>query len=247
LKLDLSTVFLVILCVIPGLFAQRGRNLVRPRSFEDQGASTELGELVALGVSTHGILLLSLAFSLLLLGALHCWQPLIYFEKIDSWKMHEWAEVHWIEALSLASLYIFLTFAVSHWLGVFYGTWKPHITAAGIRQIPYLQNRVRSLIGERPIIYEALSPRWENPEQPPNLVFVEVEMKGALGFYAGQLNQFAILRDEEPHKPIYLINAYFKLLRTDTYEAVDAEGVLVDLSDTVQVRVTQTPPTTTTP
>jgi len=67
-------------------------------------------------------------------------------------------------------------------------------------------------------------------------------MKGGLGFYSGQLNQFAILRDEEPHKPIYLVKAWFKLLRTDTYEPVEAEGILLDLAETVQVRVSQTPP-----
>ena len=67
-------------------------------------------------------------------------------------------------------------------------------------------------------------------------------MKNAGGFYAGQLNQFAILRDEEPHKPVYLIGAFFKLLRTDFYELINAEGVLLDLADAVQVRVMQTPP-----
>jgi len=242
LKLDLSTVFLVILCVIPGIFAQRGRNLVRPRSFEDQGATTELGELVALGVSTHGLLFLAFALLILLFGAVHYWHPLLYFQEIDKWQGQAWAAAHKSEALSFAAIYVFLSFAVSHWLGVFYGTWKPRITAAGIRHIPYLRTRVRSLIGERPIIYEALSPRRNDSSDLPNLVFIEIEMKGGLGFYSGQLNQFAILRDEEPHKPIYLVKAWFKLLRTDTYEPVEAEGILLDLAETVQVRVSQTPP-----
>jgi len=29
-------------------------------------------------------------------------------------------------------------------------------------------------------------------------------MKGGLGFYSGQLSQFAIVKDEDPHKPIFL-------------------------------------------
>jgi hypothetical protein len=244
-KLDLSTIFLVILCVIPGLFAQRGRNLVRPRSFEDQGATTELGELVALGVSTHGFIFLVLALLLVIVGIVLHWQPLFYLHAVDHWQVYSWAAVNKSEALSLTALYVFLSFAVSHWLGVFYGTWKPRITAVGIRRIPYLRTRVRSLIGERPIIYEALSPHHTGSSELPNLVFVEIEMKNELGFYAGQLNQFAILRDEEPHKPIYLIKAWFKLLRTDTYQPVEADGVLLDLAETVQVRVSQTPPTPT--
>ncbi|MBW4037413.1 MAG: hypothetical protein HIU91_00815 [Acidobacteria bacterium] len=239
MKLDLSTVFLVILCVIPGLFAQRGRNLVRPRSFENQGATTELGELVALGITTHVLLFLFFAFLLLLAGVLH-WNLLFYFHQIDRWHGQTWATTHVAEGLSLACIYVFLTFAVSHWLGVFYGTWTPLLTAFGIRRIPYLRRRVRSLIGERPIVYEAFSPRREGPDNTPNLVFVEVEMKGGLGFYAGQLHQFSILSDEEPHKPIYLANAWFKLLRADEYQVIEADGILLDLAETVQVSVRQT-------
>lgn len=247
MKLDLSTVFLVILCVIPGLFAQRGRNLVRPRSFEDQGAAAELGELVALGVCTHGFLFLLFAAGLVLLGAvLHC-QGFLYLHRLDTWQAHSWAESHTVEALSLASLYVFLSFAVSHWLGVFYGTWQPRLTAFGIRRIPYLKTRVRSLIGERPIIYEAFSPARSTPEALPNLVFVEIEMKDNLGFYSGQLNQFAILRDEEPHKPVYLINVYFKTTREATYAQVAADGILIDLNDAATIKVQQSPPSPSAP
>ena len=136
MKLALSTIFLVILCGIPGLFAQRGRNLVRPRSFEDQGASTELGELVALGVSTHGSIFLFLSVLLFIAGCVHHWRPLLYFQKLDAWQIKDWGTKHPAESLAIASVYIFLTFAASHWLGVFYGVWKPRATAFGISRIP---------------------------------------------------------------------------------------------------------------
>jgi hypothetical protein len=70
-------------------------------------------------------------------------------------------------------------------------------------------------------------------------VFVEVEMKEGLGFYSGQLSQFAIVKDDEPHKPIFLIDVWFKKERSDDYESVETDGIMIDLADAATLLVKQ--------
>lgn len=96
---------------------------------------------------------------------------------------------------------------------------------------------VTGLLGERPIIYEVLNPALD--QGTSNSVFVEVEMKDGLGFYSGQLSQFAIVRDEEPHKPIFLIDVWFKKERSDDYESVDTDGIMIDLAEAANLLVKQ--------
>ena len=242
MKIDISTVLLVILCIIPGLFAQKSRNLLCPRSFDAQGSSTELGELVALGVSTHGVLVCICATTLLLSGICLHLEPDYFFHKLDSWPVSQWSATHPTEAILLGTLYVFASFAVSHALGVFYGFWRQQrspITTALLGRSTWLKRRgITGLLGEQPIIYEALNPKI-NADGTSYLVFVELEMKDGAGFFSGRLSQFAIVKDEEPHKPIFLINAWFTKTLSDPYREVTADGVLLDLADAIQLQVKQ--------
>ena len=244
MKLDLSTVFLVVLCVIPGLFALRARNMVCPRSFEEQGTTAELGELVALGITTHGILVCLVVCGLWCAGLCAHFTPNRYITLADRLYVTAWTTSHKVETLFLATLYVFASFAISHWLGIIYGSRRlqnPITAKVLLSRNSYISRKlgITGLLGERPIIYEALSPPAEEADGPPFLVFVEIELKSSAGFYTGQVSQFSILRDAEPHKPIYLIEASFKLNRTDDYESVDADGILLDLADAAVIRVTQ--------
>jgi hypothetical protein len=247
LKIDLSTLLLVTLCVIPGLFAQRSRNLVCPRSFVDQGASGELGELVALGISTHGLIILMAAICLLVAGILDHLQPALFFRRFDTWDIQAWSSNHRSFAAVLATSYVFLSFAVSHWFGLVYGIWRYHapLTTAAFTKVPWLSLRLKYLgiggvLGERPIIYEVLSPKKDS-DGVPYKVFVEVEMKNQAGIYAGQLSQFAIVKDEEPHKPVYLVDVSFRRSLDESYETIEADGVMLDLAEAAQVYVKQVP------
>lgn len=245
MKIDISTVLLVIVCIIPGLFAQRSRSLVCPRSFDPQGSSAELGELVALGISTHGVLVCIGALTLFLLGICLHLEPGYFFHKLDSWPVSQWSAIHPTEATLLATLYVFTSFAISHVLGVFYGFWRRQrspITTALLRRSTWLKRHgISGLLGEQPIIYEALNPKID-ANGTSYLVFVELEMKDGAGFYSGQLSQFAIVKDEEPHKPIYLINALFTKKLSDAYQEVAADGVVLDLADAIQLQVKQVAP-----
>lgn len=144
---------------------------------------------------------------------------------------------------------MFTSFALSHWLGIVYGVWRLHapITTSVLSTsnlskelgIPRVLKRLgfSGLLGERPIIYEAFSPEPAKLGDDSPLVFVEIELKDGAGFYSGQVSQFSILRDDEPHKPVYLINAYYKTERSASYSDVDADGILIDLADALVVQV----------
>jgi hypothetical protein len=95
-------------------------------------------------------------------------------------------------------------------------------------------------LGERPIIYEVLNPALDR--DGTKSVFVELEMKDGLGFYSGQLSQFAIVKDDEPHKPVYLIDVWYKKERNDDYVSVATDGIMIDLADAVTLLVKQVDP-----
>jgi len=241
LNFDFSTILIIIVAVIPGLFAQRTRNQLVPRSFAPKGASAELAEFVALGLATHGILAFLSAITLFLLGWLRNGDPDYFFSKLDSLIAGQWCSQHVIEAFLIASCYIFVSFFFSHWLGFIYGLLrlKSPFTTKLFANATWLRKwfGVTGLLGERPIIYEVLNPALDHGATKS--VFVEVEMKDGLGFYSGQLSQFAIVRDEEPHKPIFLIDVWFKKERSDNYESVETDGIMIDLAETATLLVKQ--------
>ncbi len=240
MKIDFSTIILVIIAVIPGLFALRSRNLVAPRSFAPQGASAELAELVALGIATHGILIIIAAVILSILGWHSHHFILYFFSEIDSAHINSWCFQHISEVSLLATVYIFISFLLSHWLGFVYGIFRLQspITsrllgkATGLRKFG-----VTGLLGERPIIYEVLNPVIDHGVTKS--MFVEVEMRDGLGLYSGQLSQFAIVQDDQPHKPIYLIDVWYRKDRSLPYEQVETDGLMIDLADAVTLSVKQ--------
>lgn len=241
MKFDFSTILIIIIAVIPGLFAQRTRSQLVPRSFAPKGASAELAELVALGVATHGALAFLSATFLFLLGWLNKGDPDYFFSKLDSLIAGQWCSQHIIEASLIAFSYILFSFFVSHWLGFIYGLLrlKSPFTTKLLAKATWLRKGfgVTGLLGERPIIYEVLNPALDHGATKS--VFVEVEMKDGLGFYSGQLSQFAIVRDEEPHKPIFLIDVWFKKERNDDYESVETDGIMIDLAEAATLLVKQ--------
>ncbi len=134
---------------------------------------------------------------------------------------------------------MFISFFLSHWLGFVYGVMRSNspITQRVFANATWLQRwfGITGLLGERPIIYEVLNPEQDHGEAQS--VFVEVELKNGLGFYSGQLSQFAIVKDDEPHKPIYLIDVWFKKVRGDEYESIETDGVMIDLAEAATLLV----------
>jgi len=211
LKIDLSSIFLVIIVVIPGLFAQRAKGMLVPKSLVSKGASEELAELVAFGLATHAVLALLAAIVALLAGCITQSGGGRFFRAVDAWNPLGWSDSHRSEALLLCAGYIFLSFFASHCLGLVYGaiTVRGGVTARLFEGATWLERfGIRGLLGERPIIYDLLNAELDSNGTTKD-IFVEAEMKDGLGFYSGQLDQFAIVRDEETHRPVYLIDVWF--------------------------------------
>lgn len=241
MKIDLSTLLLVVIVVIPGLVAQRARDLLMPRSLVDKGASEELAELVAFGVFTHGVLAFFFAIVLLLIGTFSKAGPLHYFASLDQWHVTAWANSNRSLATIGSFTYIFLSFFASHCLGLLFGVLNSEggLTARIVVHSPWLQRfGITGLLGERPIIYELLNAEAD-ADGNPKTIFLEAEMKNGLVFYSGQLSQFAIVRDEEAHRPLYMIDPWYKGTRTDSYVAISADGILIDLADVACLLIKQ--------
>ena len=236
-----STILLVLVVVVPGLFAQRTRNQIVPRSFAPQGASAELAELIALGFATHGILIALVSFVLFAAGLLMRSSPDFFFALVDGFiAEHGWSR-HIIESSLGLFSYIFLSFFVSHWLGFVYGMLRSrsYFTQLFFAKADWLLRRfgVTGLLGERPIIYEMLNP--DITDRVEKSVYVEIELRDQRGFYSGQVSQYAIVKDEEPHKPIVLIDVWFRYSRDAEYVRLQPDSVMLDLADALTVSVRQ--------
>lgn len=194
---------------------------------------------MALGISTHAVLILLGSLVLFTLGTIRRFQFLLLFSRVDGWRVGDWVRSRPSEALLVATLYVLLSFLVSHWLGFVYGIFRLRmpITSYASQKSRILKRLgLEDKLGERPLLYETLLP------EDDNLVFLEIEMRANAGFYAGQLSVFAIVRDEEPHKPVSLINAWRKDQRSEQYQPIEADSILIDLADAIEIRVIQRPP-----
>ncbi len=164
-----------------------------------------------------------------------------FFSTLDQANPEVWAKLHPTETTMLFGSYVVLTFIVGYLFGLLCGVWRLNhpVTSFLLKNANWLQRLgVTRSLGERPIIYQVLSPEI-SPEGVPSIVFVEVEMKGNLGFYSGQVRQYAVVKDGEPHKLIYIVEVWFKLARADEYVAVEAEGIMIDLADVATMKVDQ--------
>ncbi len=243
MSFDLSTILIILVVVVPGLFAQRTRSQITPRSFAPQGASAELAELVALGIATHAILVSLASLLAVVIGMRFHGSADFYFALLDRLiAEHEWRQ-HLTEAGLALFAYIFLAYYVSYWLGFLYGILgsSRYIRTNLFSRVGWLLRLfgISDILGESPIIYELLNP--EIIKGTPNSVFVEIELRDEQGFYSGQVSQYAIVKDEEPHKPIVLIDVWFKLTREETYKEITETGVslMLDLADALTVSVRQ--------
>src|SRR5580704_16043109 len=174
-----------------------------PKPLSSKGASEELAELVAFGLATHGILVFLAATVAVIAGWSIRGDGNHFFRAVDKWDTSNWSVSHPSEAVLPCAGYVFVSFFASHCLGLVYGAFSVEggLTTRLLNRATWLERfGIRGLLGERPIIYELLNAEL-NSQGIPKDIFVEAEMKNGLGFYSGQLSQFAIVRDEESHRP----------------------------------------------
>jgi len=242
MKIDLSTIALILLAVLPGYFSFKVRNLLAPRSFAAKGPTEELASFVAVSVVVQAILAIASA-GIAGLAGLASFRDIHYF--FDLFDRHIGS--FWLHP-SIAALATFAYVGIACAAGALFGLPLALFQIGGLPKLwaaiaeeeevrGWLKrNGIRGLLGERPIIYEALTPPLDKAGNE-QILFLEAELKGSAGFYAGQVSSYTVLKDEEPHKLVLLKSPFFKPNRVSDYEELSCDQLLLDLADVLVLQV----------
>lgn len=225
-------ILLLIGFVVPGLIAQRAKHSLVPKPLEPLSATAELGEFVGISLVDH--LVLASAYVLLVRSwfpeyALSVWECFHRYGLTWAVASHYW----------LAASYVFISLPLGYVLGLIYGwvaltqplrrflTRENSITSRFLRLLG-----IPTLLVERPIVYDVF-----DAGRLDRYTFLELEMKDERGFYSGLLAEYALVPDQEPHKLVYLQQVQYRATRTDVYEEIESDGMLLDLADVLTLRV----------
>ena len=240
LKIDLSTIALILFLVLPGLVAKKSQRKIYPRSFEAAGPATELGELVAFSLSAHLLLLASVS-TLGLLAGLATHAAAYYFKLADRFDLYRWYQPHRVEAALATAAYLCVSVFTGYLLGIFNGWLRLNHPLSRFMASTSITRYLRrlgilSLLEERPLSFDLFT--GEAAERRTDLIyFLEVQLREDRGFITGELVKYAIVKDEEAHRPVVLRDAQFKLTAGDTYTPMEGDRVLIDLADALLVQV----------
>lgn len=226
------TGFLIFLCfILPGFLAQRARYSLAPRSLKPVSPVAEVGEFVLAGVWVHVFLVAAIKvyFSLFeteylnaLLSMLHYGSPSAFLGAYSTFLL----------------AYLVVSLAVGYCFGFLQG-WL------------IIRQPIRSWVAKRPLprkILKALGvsgflredPVWYfvlKQNSAATMVFLEVEMKNAVGIYTGRLSSYGILDDSVKSKDFYLEDVYFRPDRSDSFVRLDCDGVLLNFEDASVIQV----------
>jgi hypothetical protein len=248
MDIDLYKVVSIVLAVLPGYLARRGRDRVIPCTQRKKGATEEVAEFLIYSVAAHFILLLLYCVFWILAGFL-CRQSALFF--IAGWLLLAPSDL--MKKLDgIPAGYLVLYLVLSLGMGWFLGLGRGLIDAWHVAELVagklgfensaferfWAKHVERFLITGRPIIYNALLPDLDETGGRRD-VFVEIDLKDNQGSITGRVASFSIANDEESHKLIYLKEVYRRKLQDAPYEKLDADGMLVDFADAITVQIKQ--------
>ncbi len=248
MKIDFSAVAIVLLFVAPGYFAYRTRNHFAPRSLSPKGPTEEFAGFVVISAFAHCLLGAATLVLAVLAGLASHLNPLRFFVWADSIDFQVWLHLHKSAGFVIVISYFLLSCACGSVLGLPLAlsdlSWKGGLfrwVQAGKRGAWLRRQGVRGIIVEQPAIYTALRPDLDEHGRE-KYVFVEAELRESKGFYAGQVSNYSVSRDEDPHKLVLLRNTSYSPDDSSAYEPVIPSGtVLIDLADVLVLRVQQVP------
>jgi len=246
MKIDLSAVAIVLLFVAPGYFAYVTRNHFAPRSLAPKGPTEEFAGFVVVSAFAQcllGTVALILAF---LAGLAYHLKPLHIFVWADGMDFQAWLHLHKSAGFAIVILYFLLSCAFGSMLGLPLAlsdlSWKGRLgrwARSGKRGDWLRRQGVRGVIVEHPAIYTAMRPDLDEHGRE-KYVFVEAELRNSKGFYAGQVSNYSVSRDEDPHKLVLLRNvSYSPDDSTDYGPVISSQSVLLDLADVLVLRIQQ--------
>jgi len=250
MEIDLSKILLLVLAVLPGYFALRARKSIGSRSLHSRGTTEELAEFLVYSACTH-LALGVLALLVLVAGGFVLRHDARFFLRSWLFLPVDEAAKRVLRVPAYAPLiYLPLSFACGWAIGLGRGlmtVWRPWNEIArwlGVREDSAIGRRwsrwfSRFLLAGGSILYDVLFPETDGSGES-KLVFVEAVLKDKEGTYSGQVEAFSVLRDEEPHKLLYMIDVYRKQDGEAEYERLEVDGVLIDLGDVLTLSVRQT-------
>jgi len=178
----------------------------------------------------------------LLVGLLNKHSTYAYFLAADRFDYVLWSAFHRSEATLAISTYICISIAAGYALGIVNGWLNLNhpilrLIESSPRVTKHLQRLgIFSLLEERPLSFEMFT--GEAVSRRTDLIyFLELQLRDEKGFVTGELVKFAIVKDEEPHRPILLRDAQFKHDRGDDYKPMEGDRILIDLADALLVQV----------
>jgi hypothetical protein len=242
LKIDYSTIALILALVLPGLGAKKSRRKICAQSFESAGQATELGALVGLSSVVHLILLFGSAVLAVFVAVIKGQAASTYFRAVDLVDYSSWSNSHRSEAVLAVGAYLCVSLVAGYILGLLNGWFMlTHPIGRLVKSRTQLTVRLEKLgifglFGERPLSFEIFT--GEAVSRKTDLVyFLEIRLRDDKGFVTGKLASYAIVKDEEVHRPVLLQDAQFKLAADDAYQPMEGDRVLIDLADALLVQV----------
>jgi len=220
--------------ILPGFVAQKARGSIVPRSLKPLSTVAEVGEFVLAGVWVHLTLIVVLRVVFLEFGTQ-------YFAVLaDTFQYGTLRGFLW-DYRRLIFSYFVLSLAVGYGVGFLQG-WQiirqPVRSWITDRRLPSRLLEKMGITGfleEQPVWYFVLKQASRS-----TVVFLEVEMKNAAGFYTGELRSYGILDDSVKSKDFYLSSVHFKQDRPHPYAPLKCDGILLNFEDVVSIRVVKT-------
>lgn len=230
-KFDPSGLLIFLGFVVPGVLAQKARDVITPRSLKPSSAVAELADYVLDSVYVHSIL------SLTFLAVLRVWWGNYLVELGRDFAANPTGDFLWRHPRMTLSYFV-LCFPLGYAFGCFRG-WQTLVAPIRDRLLDLRLPRwalerlgIRSFLKEQPVWYTVFSEKGSLHN-----TFVEVEMKENKGFYTGLLKAYGILDDSERSKDFYLIVPYFRPDSNSAYASLNCDGVLLNFSDVTSIRV----------
>jgi len=248
MEFDLSRLVLLLLAVLPGYEARQGSSSVLPRSDKKPGATEEVASFVAMSAVVHLILIVTFVILAALYSVLYCHLPA---SSLGAWLATKPDDL-WAWQRQIAVVWYFFYFAVSmiagRAIGMLIGllgasSWNEQL----FRKFKLVDTRFgrfwsrhvdRFLLSGPPILYSLLLPQLD-AEGKEKTVYAEIELKAGKGTITGRVISFSTSNDEEPHKLIYLQEVHRKNTSEGPYQKLPADGMLLDLADTLTIQVKQ--------
>jgi|SRR5271166_1257947 len=225
MQFDITGFLIFLVFILPGFVAQKARFSLAPRSLKPLSTLGEVGEFVLAGVWVHAFLILAI------------WMYCSFFARLylavltGAFHFGALSGFMWSYRVLVFGYFVF-SLLIGYCFGFFQGVLIVKQTVQRSTEDLLRRFGVPGVLREEPVWYSVLKRSSRG-----TMVFLEVEMKNAAGFYTGRLRSYGILDDSVKSKDFYLEDVYFKENRPGTFARLQCDGVLLNFEDVTSLQV----------